>query len=54
MVWQTRVTTADSKLVAMVTQTQLIFQTGQIPGEAMQHGLLPVTRIVAIAGIPEP
>src|SRR5690242_9731383 len=25
MVWQTRVTTADSKLVAIVTQTQLIF-----------------------------
>jgi uncharacterized protein (TIGR00369 family) len=25
MVWQTRVTTADGKLVAMVTQTQLIF-----------------------------
>jgi 1,4-dihydroxy-2-naphthoyl-CoA hydrolase len=25
MVWQTRVTTADRKLVAMVTQTQLIF-----------------------------
>ncbi|HEY7245810.1 MAG TPA: PaaI family thioesterase [Xanthobacteraceae bacterium] len=25
MVWQTRVTTADGKLVAMVTQTQLVF-----------------------------
>jgi len=25
MVWQTRVTTSDGKLVAMVTQTQLIF-----------------------------
>jgi uncharacterized protein (TIGR00369 family) len=27
MVWQTRVTTADGKLVAMVTQTQLVFPT---------------------------
>jgi hypothetical protein len=25
MVWQTRITTADGKLVAIVTQTQLIF-----------------------------
>jgi 1,4-dihydroxy-2-naphthoyl-CoA hydrolase len=25
MVWQTRVTTADGKLIAMVTQTQLLF-----------------------------
>ena len=25
MVWQTRVTTADGKLVALVTQTQLVF-----------------------------
>jgi uncharacterized protein (TIGR00369 family) len=34
MVWQTRVTTADGKLVAIVTQTQLIFRkliaSGQI------------------------
>ena len=26
MVWQTRVTTADGKLVAVVTQTQLVFR----------------------------
>src|SRR5438105_12505285 len=26
MVWQTRVTTADGKLVAIVTQTQLVFR----------------------------
>jgi 1,4-dihydroxy-2-naphthoyl-CoA hydrolase len=26
MVWQTRVTTGDGKLVAVVTQTQLVFQ----------------------------
>jgi hypothetical protein len=25
-VWQTRVTTADGKLVAIVTQTQLVFR----------------------------
>jgi hypothetical protein len=25
MVWQTRITNAEGKLVAMVTQTQLIF-----------------------------
>jgi len=25
MVWQTRVTTADGRLVAVVTQTQLVF-----------------------------
>ena len=27
MVWQTRVTTADGKLVAFVTQTQLVFRS---------------------------
>jgi uncharacterized protein (TIGR00369 family) len=26
MVWQTRVTTADGRLVAIVTQTQLVFR----------------------------
>jgi 1,4-dihydroxy-2-naphthoyl-CoA hydrolase len=32
MVWQTRVTTADDKLVAVVTQTQLVFP--QLPVSA--------------------
>ena len=26
MIWQTRITTADGKLVALVTQTQLVFE----------------------------
>jgi len=32
MVWQTRVTTVDGKLVAVVTQTQLLFP--KIPNRA--------------------
>ena len=32
MVWQTRVTTRDGKLVAVVTQTQLVFPSARSPG----------------------
>jgi hypothetical protein len=29
MVWQTRVTAADGKLLAVVTQTQLVFEAAE-------------------------
>jgi uncharacterized protein (TIGR00369 family) len=34
MVWQTRVTTADGKLVAVVTQTQLVIPAAKRPATA--------------------
>ena len=56
MVWQTRITNAEGKLVAMVTQTQLTLpKTGQIPPVRQCNTVcFSITRIAAIARISQP